>query len=292
MAFQRKRTKKIRAESQPAESNEDPLYTVRIASSEPGIDVGLYSAVGDRAGQQDAARVSDDYYYARTNTAFAVLCDGMGGLSGGERASQLSVTALYETFQRLHELPAQEIQQFYKTMIRRLDAMVHGLKDESGNLLGAGTTLTSIFLQGEQLYWSAVGDSRIYLLHGDTIQCLTEDHNYYKLLKERVKRGLISREEADREPKKEALISYIGIGGVEYINLCENPITLQKGDCVLLCSDGLYRTLSEAEILHILHTATEPMSVAAQRLVDAAIAKHKRHQDNTTVVVLKFGAQA
>lgn len=294
MAFLRKRQKLESERTNPqmhaTETEEELLQTVRILPSTGFVDVGLYSAIGSRAGQQDAARVSDGAFYERTKKAFAVLCDGMGGLSGGERASQLCVTALYSALQQQQEALDGYVQAFYRTMIRRLDAAVHGLKDEDGNLLGAGTTLASVCLLHDRLYWASVGDSRIYILRDGALRCLTEDHNYYKLLCERVRHGLLTKEEADRDPKREALISYIGIGGVEHTNLCETPLLLQNDDWILLCSDGLYRTLSEAEIVRHLQFTCETAPKAAQALVDAALAKQKRHQDNTTVVLLHFGA--
>lgn len=267
---------------------EDGVYTMQIDRTTDALRVGLSSNIGSRSNQQDAARVSDDYYYMDTQRAMAVLCDGMGGLSGGERASQLSVNALYDLFIQNRHIRDTEIQSFYANALPRLDMRVHALKKENGEPLGAGTTLISVFVCEGKLYWASVGDSRIYFVRDGKITCLTQDHNYYKILCERVKKGEISQEQADADPKKEALLSYLGIGGIEYLDVSANPILLQPGDTVLLCSDGLYRSVSQNEMAEIIRAAGKDMQTAAARLTASAIQKGKRHQDNTTAVLLQY----
>ncbi len=291
MTFHKKKKQDTSLESQPfiTEAEEtNGVYTMRIDRFVDALRVGLSSNLGSRACQQDAARVSDDYYYMDTQRAMAVLCDGMGGLSGGERASQLSVNALYEMFIQNRHINENEIQSFYTTALQRLDMMVHALKKENGDPLGAGTTLISVMICESKLYWASVGDSHIYFVRDGKITCLTQDHNYYKILCERVRKGEISQEEADTDPKKEALLSYLGIGGMDYMDISAKPIQLQEGDIVLLCSDGLYRSLTQREMIDIVQYAGKDMQTAASRLTEAAIQKGNRHQDNTTVVLLQY----
>lgn len=291
MAFHKKKKKDSPLEIQSIITEKEKagsVYTMRIDRSTDALRVGLSSNLGNRACQQDAARVSDDYYYMDTQRAMAVLCDGMGGLSGGERASQLGVNALYELFIQNRHISETEIQSFYATALPRLDMMVHALKKENGDPLGAGTTLISVMICESKLYWASVGDSHIYFIRDGKITCITQDHNYYKILCERVRKGEISQEEADADPKKEALLSYLGIGGMDYMDISAKPIQLQAGDTVLLCSDGLYRSLTQREMIDIVQCMGKDMQTAASRLTEAAIQKGKRHQDNTTAVLLQY----
>jgi protein phosphatase len=79
----------------------------------------------------------------------------------------------------------------------------------------------------------------------------------------------------------------MGIGGINYIDINPNPLKLLNDDCILLCSDGLYRTLSTEEMIAIIDSCDD-MQKAAEMLTSAAINKGKRNQDNTTAVLLKY----
>ena len=117
--------------------------------------------------------------------------------------------------------------------------------------------------------------------------CVTTDHNYAMVLEQKVKKGLISAEEAKANPEREALVSYMGMGGLEYIDINPNPLELLDGDCILLCSDGLYRALSAEEIKSVIDSFDDTQTVA-EALTAAALAKGKRNQDNTTAVLLRY----
>jgi protein phosphatase len=250
------------------------------------VCTGVYSDVGKRSSQQDAARVSESYTYAADRRIIAVLCDGMGGLAGGERASGYCVEKMYEVFNSVNA--EQDIPRFYGMMVEALDKHVKEMTNENGEPLGAGTTLVSVIVDDGRLYRASVGDSRIYIISDAGIMCLTRDHNYGMILNEQVKRGMISRQAAQEHPKREALISYIGMGGVRCADIDEKPFRLQDGDRILLCSDGLYRSLSEIEMAEIVRSADNDMEAAARMLVQSAVGKGKSSQDNTTAIVIKY----
>lgn len=112
---------------------------------------------------------------------------------------------------------------------------------------------------------------------------LSTDHDYARLLALEVVKGSISPEEAANHPQRQALTSYLGQPNLEEIDRNQDPIILQPGDRILLCSDGLYKTLSEAEIAQIIDQ--EPQD-AAEDLIDSTLAKGKTNQDNVTVAIL------
>ncbi len=250
------------------------------------IRVGFAQHIGSREVQQDAIRTDDDYAYADSQKMISILCDGMGGLSGGEIASKLCADTLYNAFYSVGV--DDDVSSFYEFVIREMDKDVNNLKDSNGMSVKAGTTLISVIIIKDKLYLASVGDSRIYFLRNNEIKCLTLDHNYKMILDHKVKNGLITEEQAQTDPQKEALVSFLGIGDLKYIDLNQKPIKLNNGDYIVLCSDGLYRTLSEREILKIVTKSGNDMQSAAEVLVNSAVGKKKRHQDNTSVIAIKF----
>lgn len=264
----------------------EDIPTIQMDDGHSNVVIGKSSVMGQRSTQQDTIMADDDYAYREREKAIAVLCDGMGGLSGGEQASQLCAANLFQEFHiagALEDVPA-----FFRATIPQLDADVQMLTQEDGTPLNAGTTLVSTVITDGCLYWASVGDSHIYIIRGDEILCITQEHNFLMLLNERVKRGEITAEEAQAHPKKEALVSYIGMGGVRYVDMNSKPFLLLDGDYMVLCSDGLYRTLEDAEIKDIVCKAGPEVQLAAEKLTEAAIGKGIKHQDNTSVVVMQY----
>ena len=261
------------------------VHTIMLDDFSSNVTVGVSSVIGRRKEQQDAVRSDDDYALMEYEKFIAVLCDGMGGLSGGQQASNLCATLVKDAFHG--EDKTIEIDKFYKKIITESDTQVKGLKDESGKKIKAGTTMVSVAIIDEKLHWASVGDSRIYIIRGNTITCVTHDHNYLMTLNEMVKRGEITREEADKHPKKEALISYIGMGGVKYIDMNAKPFQLQDDDYIILCSDGLYRTVSEEDMKGIV-CGIGNAEDAATCLTHYAMGAKKRGQDNASVIVINY----
>ena len=177
---------------------------------------------------------------------------------------------------------------FFSEEIKKVDKLVAGLKDETGKTMESGATLVSIIIDENNLYWASVGDSRIYIIRGDEIAQVNAEHNYYMTLKNRVEAGEITEEEAQNDPSKEALISYIGIGGIELADINQAPFSLENGDLIVLCSDGLYRILNDEAIKLIVRSFSENIPLAAHMLVNTATENRQKNQDNTTAIVVKY----
>lgn len=236
------------------------------------------SAIGGRDSQQDSLYVGE-----KGEEIFAVVCDGMGGMNGGERASELAVQIVTEEF---WEQKIQNVPEFFRMAAYKADDAVYSLS-ENGRLMGAGTTIVSVLIQNSSLYWLSVGDSKIYLYRRGNMLCPVREHNYRMLLDQMLAEGKIDPQAYNRErPKAEALISYLGLGGLKYIDVNPNPFQLEAGDQILLCSDGLYKSLQEAEILDILdHRMT--LDVKVKMLLDQALAKGGTKQDNTSIILIQ-----
>lgn len=242
--------------------------------------------MGCRKEQQDAIKTDDFYTYAENGKIISVLCDGMGGLTGGEKASALCTSIVHNTFHSDEEYVS--VPEFYRTVIARADGAVSDLKNPLGKPLGAGTTLVSVVIDRDKLYWASVGDSRIYIIRDNEILCITKDHNFLMLLNERVKKGDITQEEANSNPKKEALVSFIGMGGVRYIDMNNRGFRLKNEDYIVLCSDGLYRSMTQEEIKSIVCSFSQDTQQAAEMLTGVALSKNLKNQDNTSVVIIKY----
>lgn len=256
----------------------------KVEEWESNYEAALYSLIGHRDYQQDYAGL-----VVEKNKMLAVICDGMGGLQGGERASREAVTVLVKDYER--EAPAEEYTEFLCRKAFHMDQIIFGLRDENGALLKAGTTVVSVILENGMLHWMSVGDSRIYLLRGDSMVAVTRDHNYRRELTEALERGDITPEFFEKEAsgrRAEALTNYLGMGGIKRIERNYQPFALQDGDCILLCSDGLYKRLDEHQIRALLIDNRISSKVAAKRLTQMTMQLASRGQDNTTVIVIQY----
>lgn len=248
------------------------------------IKIEAYSILGTRAYQQDYASVFVD-----ENCALAVLCDGMGGLNGGERASSIAAEKMIKDFGQRDI--SEDIYDFFKRETVLIDREVAALRDETGKALGAGTTLVAAAVVNQLFYWISIGDSKIYAVKDGVLNSIAREHNYRLMLTESLKNGKIDNQEYEREVrtrKADALISFIGMGGIHLMDFGSLPIRLEPGDLILLCSDGVCKSLSDIQIQSIINDNAFEPEIAVERLVDSAMEYGSGSQDNTTAVLLEF----
>lgn len=172
-----------------------------------------------------------------------------------------------------------------------MNQAVLSLKDKKGKHLKAGTTLVAVYCRENQMYWVSVGDSKIYIIRGNKIRSVNREHNYRLTLRNQLESGRITQEVYDREEKTaqaEALISYIGIESLTLIDGNPTPFLLQPGDIVMLCSDGVYKSLNESQVCAMVRDNDLDMYIAADRTTAMALRYGVRGQDNTTVVLMKY----
>lgn len=249
-------------------------------------EVGVSSIIGSRSYQQDYA-----YTYEDTNEVMAVVCDGMGGLSGGERASETAVAQLAYDFAANHDMAAGNMHEFFSKVAHRMNAAVYGLVNEKGERLHAGTTFVGVYINQGIMYWVSVGDSRIWMIKGEQIKAVNRDHNYRLMLKERLDSGIIDRatfEAEEKTPKAEALISYLGIEELRLVDTGRVPIRLEQGDIVVITSDGVYKSLTDAQVLAMVRDNDIDMGIASDRMVNMALRYGMNTQDNTTAIVVRY----
>jgi len=245
---------------------------------------GMSSVLGTRESQQDSCYVES----GPGGNAVGIVCDGMGGLSGGEFASQNAVKTFVEDFEEIR-YETDNYYDFFRNEMVDIDIMISHLKDDQGRYLNAGTTLVAVAVTDGYLQWVSVGDSKIYIIRGNDMVCVTKEHNYFMLLNDKLLEGSITDEEYQKEARRgAALISYLGMGNVSLMDLNPNPLQLLDGDIVLLCSDGLYKALSEDEIYAIVKKDPLNIEQTLQKLQSEAKKASVTAQDNTSIVMLLY----
>lgn len=260
----------------------------KIVRKVPEIIALSYTATGNRKYQQDAVYVSGSRKIAgnRKTRVFAAVCDGMGGMADGGRASSTAIHMFREWFEKIEKEPNIQIPTFFRQGIRSVDAVISQFPKEAGK--GSGTTLVAVIAENNRLYWASVGDSRIYILRGRDMIQVTRDHNYMLRLQQMVDNGQMTLQEAQAKKQKEALISFLGIGNVTLMDINEQPFEMQFGDIVLLCSDGITKTLPDDQIRDIIKNDAVSMKEKAKILVEAAVRGNTHSQDNTSVAILQY----
>lgn len=239
-----------------------------------------FQHIGKREQQQDAFWFSDVKDEAKG--ALVAVADGMGGMAMGQESAQQCIHTLSEHFATSDiENP---VQWLYNTA-QNANQKVYQMAVQSGVAGEAGCTLVTVYIKENLLYFLSVGDSHIFVFRDGEIAQVNTEHTYGTYLWREVQAGKISRQEAESHPDRNALTSFIGIPKLSEIDQNYQPIALQDGDLILLCSDGLTNTLSLSEIAAILR---EHPQKATQQLVDAVLAKELPHQDNVSIATLSY----
>jgi len=219
----------------------------------------------------------DDAEFQRKGR-MAVVADGMGGYEGGQEASQMAVDALLKVYR---EFTAGDPQQALIEGLQAAheDIRQYGLAHPA--LRGMGTTCTAIAIVNDGLYFVHVGDTRLYLVRDGGIVQVTRDHSYVGRL---VEAGMISREEAETHPQRNILTAAVGTNPELIMDSPGRPEPLRAKDVLLLCSDGLWGVVHDAEIL----AAVEKNDVegAGRELIE--LARERGGPDNITVSILRL----
>ncbi len=195
-------------------------------------------------------RMNQDYVFATDQPVGSLpnlflLADGMGGHKAGDYASRFAVEELkkYISNAPTGTPPVQLIQDG----ILSVNARLYKLSMEDENLSGMGTTLVTAFLDGNILTVSNIGDSRAYLIHGNTIKQITRDHSY---VEEMVKRGFMRRGSKDYMNSRNIITRAVGIEPRVAADFFE--VELTEGDYIIMCSDGLTNMVDNESIRNII----------------------------------------
>lgn len=233
----------------------------------PQPRLAVESIPGRRPYQEDSV-FADVLTDGRTLLAVA---DGMGGHAAGEVASALALSTLQDALAEGRELGE---------AFRIANERVHRMANEPGKQ-GMGTTMTAVLVDGTDFRVANVGDSRVYLISGSGIRQLTHDHSF---VAEAMKRGQ-SRDEAMATPWRDALTRSIGTEEDVDVDVF-GPFPLETDSAFVICSDGLYKTLSDDDLRSLFVRAGGPRG-AAQAMVSAAF--DGGSDDNISVAIAEYG---
>lgn len=222
-----------------------------------------------------ARKRQEDYHICRrtADRIIAVVCDGMGGMNAGNIASRLAAEMLFEDLKKVSL--SCDMQSFFKNELAKLDDMVYGLKNADGTRMRAGTTVVAVMLCGYYLYWFSVGDSKLFYMRKGKLYCVTRMHNC----------AMLGKNAGGGNGVDEQLISYLGMGAAEIFDGSRKPFVMEQGDKLLLCTDGLYRTVRQYEIEEIL-SGTQDVEKICGMLRNAVTGRNLPKQDNATWIVI------
>ena len=216
-----------------------------------------------------------------TRGALLVVCDGMGGVEGGEVASDLAAKVIWR---EMKATPATHDPEVFARLLRRATRVanheVHAMSRREPGLKGMGTTVSAAGIAGDRLVIATVGDSRVYVLRGGVLVQVTRDQSLASAL---VAAGIDPRQ---AEQAGSAILQALGVGADVDPSL--SIIELRRGDRVLLCSDGLHGLVGDPA-LALLMSAPHSVREACQLLVTAARAAGG--SDNITAIVADCGGE-
>lgn len=248
------------------------------------IELGQHSHVGmARTENQDFFGYweSDDDREFDLRGRLAVVCDGMGGHSGGEIASRMAVQAIIDNYKASE---ADNISEALRSAIETANRVVYAEGVRLKELAGMGTTVTAVVQRREMVYFGQVGDSRAYLIRGGQMKQMTKDHS---LVQQLVDEGLLEESEMENHPDKNVILRSLGVKPEVEVDVSHIPIA--PGDVFLICSDGLSGLVSNEDILQAYRQGSregKSLRAICEQLIDMANAAGGH--DNSTVQLLKI----
>jgi PPM family protein phosphatase len=250
------------------------------------IKPGNAQHIGRRSSQQDAFGFTDLHNLKQTRRvgSLCVLADGMGGHAFGEDAAKTAVATALNLFPVI--VDKSSTPKALDRIVNDADQAVVETARKRGEQGNMGTTLLLVAIQDEWMHWRSVGDSRIYLWRAPYLCQMNNEHTYGNLLDRQVENGEISQSYADQQGQREAITSYVGQGPISEIDGNTKPFKLIDGDFLVLCSDGLFKSIEEATIIQILKQASGPQE-AADNLLARTLTADKPSQDNVTIMVIE-----
>ncbi len=215
------------------------------------------------------------------SVAWAVVCDGMGGASGGNIASSTAVKIISERISSSYKngMSGNSIKNILTSAISAANIEVFDESMADSDLSGMGTTVVAAIVADNAVFVAHAGDSRAYILSEGSLSQITKDHSF---VQEMVDKGRMTEDEAKDDPRRNIITRALGVQDELRVDFCEEFI--DENDVVLICTDGLTNYVSDNEIISL--TSDDKFNDFAERLVDKA--NQNGGGDNITVVTLSY----
>ena len=233
---------------------------------------------GDRDYQQDQVLLLN--HHRVNGCVLAVVADGMGGRSGGRKASDQVMLTAKQLFERY--APETDDAPAMLTQLAMEAHMVIKLTAASSEEEPHSTLAAFLINPAGDCYWAHAGDSRIYHFHGSKLIKRSTDHSYVQTL---VSRGEITEEQANVHPKSNILLGCLGTERDPPVDIHLIP-KLRAGDSLIACSDGVWHYFTSEEIGTVVSQL--PAREAAEFLINKARARAQGGGDNLSLVILKL----
>jgi protein phosphatase len=239
---------------------------------------------------------NEDCFAMDNSTGLYVVADGMGGHLAGEIASKVAVEIIKKTVNHwitknspegeLFDFPDSTLSRkgnYILSSIKLANRVIYEMSREYTEYKGMGTTIGVLGIMPSSVIAANVGDSRIYLIRGGTIELLSKEHS---MVTEQLELGLISQEEAENSPLKHVLTR--NLGSLLTVDVDVFEIEPMNNDRFLLCTDGLTDLVSDNEILSVINNGDNPEHLC-QQLVSGA--NERGGHDNITVSLIFVNKQ-
>ena len=243
------------------------------------------------AGLTDVGRKRDhneDSFLIDDELQLYVVADGMGGHAGGGTASRIAVETIDKKLRDLRastpekasptNLQDSAVPETIRSAVEQACLAIFAKAQEDPELAGMGTTVISLMLDDAHAFFAHVGDSRAYLVRGDLIQQISEDHS---LVNEQIKAGMITPEEARHSRYRNIITRSVGFE--EEVQVDVMGLLAEAGDTFVLCSEGLANMLEDSEILETVRSL--PLGEIPGKLIE--MANERGGDDNITVVAVR-----
>lgn len=247
------------------------------------IDYAELSLVGAREDNQDrvSAAVSE-------HAAMLVAVDGMGGHAHGERAAEITQQTLLDAFWHT-PLPLFDPLGFLNLTLGRAHEEVVRLGTQLPIDQRPRATCAVCIVQDRSAYWAHIGDSRVYHLRQSNVQERTRDHSHVEFL---LREGVITAQQVLNHPMRNFVESCVGGDPVLPEMALSGRRAVRKGDVLLVCTDGFWGNLEDAEIAQGLGRPEQPIAESLARLAERAVAQGGSTSDNTTAAALRWNGAA
>jgi len=237
------------------------------------------SLIGDREDNQDRVTVA-----AADKAALLMVIDGMGGHSDGSRAADTALKSLLDSFQQT-PLPMFDPIGFLHMAISRAHDDVARLGNGQNIDARPRATIAACLVQEGAAYWAHVGDSRIYHLRQGKMVERTRDHSHVELL---LREGKITEEELPNHPMRNFVECCLGGDPAIPEMTISGRHLLQAGDVLLLCTDGIWANLRDADIAAFFRDDSQELRAWLEALGRRAVQASAPFSDNSTAAVLRW----